>query len=483
MLHAEGAKVGAEVRVVGNDAGEKLSILPGVLSRLIAIRQTNAAILDSSVDRRVLLLVQQGDKDMEATAGVQELHATTPDRFVTVAGASLHNLSYQQARLYGIACKGLYVCEAEGSFKMGKALSGWIIDTVDHRSTPDLDSFAEVMKTVPDKSRVVVSYRHIRDLYVRETGIVHINRHWHPKMRVAIRNDEPSLWDFKDLGRPLPARPCVPKIADSVRLDGLSEPAPADIVRSFVKLDCYMPETIDGFPQARGTGFGWVVDAEQGLVVVSRATVPCDLCDITVTVADSIEVDGKVILLHPLTNYTVVSYDPSLVHVPVQTAKLSDETIKQGAETIFVGFNQHQTVVVAKTMVTNIAAVGIAPNAAPRYRAINLDAITVDTALSSQCSSGVLIGADGVVQALWLTYMGPRIPGSHRDTEYHFGLATTMIKPVIDQIPQGIIPDLKATKQRILCSAGWHAAETWASPKCTSPKSPKRTRLDTNCLS
>jgi C-terminal processing protease CtpA/Prc len=48
-----------------------------------------------------------------------------------------------------------------------------------------------------------------------------------------------------------------------------------------------------------------------------------------------------------------------------------------------------------------------------------------------------------VVQALWLTYMGERSQGSHRDTEYHLGLATCMINPVVDQIRAGVIPQLR----------------------------------------
>jgi pro-apoptotic serine protease NMA111 len=52
-------------------------------------------ILDSSVGRPVSLLLQRGGEDVDINLDVGDLHAITPDRFVTVAGRSFHNLSYQ----------------------------------------------------------------------------------------------------------------------------------------------------------------------------------------------------------------------------------------------------------------------------------------------------------------------------------------------------------------------------------------------------
>ena len=402
------------------------------------------AILDSSVGKTVNLLIQRGGDDMKIQLNVGDLHAITPDRFVTVAGGSFHDLSYQQARLYAIAVKGVYVCEAAGSFKMENTLSGWIIDAVDQKPTPDLKTFIEVMNTIPDRTRVVLSYKHIRDLHTSGTSIVHIDRHWHPQMRLAVRNDETGLWDFKSVGKSLPAAAPVTRSADFIKMDGISQPAAAEIVRSFVRVSCNMPVKLDGYPQARKTGFGVVIDAAKGFVIVSRAIVPYDLCDITITVADSIIVEGKVLFLHPLQNYAIIKYDPKLVEAPVQSANLAIEMIKQGTETIFVGFNQNFRVVVAKTTVTDITTVAIPANAsAPRYRAINLDAVTVDTGLSAQCSNGVLIGSDGVVQALWLNYLGERTPNNHKDVEYHLGLATPSLLPIIKQVQEGSTPSLR----------------------------------------
>lgn len=99
--------------------------------------------------------------------------------------------------------------------------------------------------------------------------------------------------------------------------------------------------------------------------------------------------------------------------------------------------------VVAKTAVTDITTVAIPANSvAPRYRAINVDAITVDTSLSGQCGSGVLADDDGTVRALWLTYLGERTH-SGKDVDYHLGLATASILPIINQIRKGVIPKLR----------------------------------------
>ncbi|RKF77921.1 Pro-apoptotic serine protease NMA111 [Golovinomyces cichoracearum] len=401
-------------------------------------------ILDSSVGGKVNLLLQRGGEDVEVEVGVGDLHEITPDRFVSVSGGSFHNLSYQQARLYAVACKGVYVCEATGSFRFEHMECGWIIQTVDHKKTPDLDTFIEVMKMIPDRARVVVTYKHLRDLHTLNTSILTIDRHWSQKMRLAVRNDNTGLWDFTDIGEALPALPPVPRSASFIQLSNTQHPAAADIVRSFVRVLCHMPIKLDGFPRNRKWGMGVVIDADKGLVVVSRAIIPYDLCDIIITIADSIIVEGKVIFMHPLQNYAVIKYDPSLVDAPVQSAKLSNTHITQGASTYFVGFNQNMRIVIAQTTVTDITAVAIPANTvAPRYRAVNVDAITVDTSLSSQCGSGVLVGEDGTVQALWLTYLGERSPSTQKDTDYHLGLATPCLLPVISKIQEGERPHLR----------------------------------------
>ena len=290
----------------------------------------------------------------------------------------------------------------------------------------------------------MVTYKHLHDLHTLNTSIIFIDRHWYRKMRLAKRNDTTGLWDFNEIADPLPPTPAVPRKANFIRMDNSKYPNAVDIVRSFVRISATMPFKLDGFPRTRKIGYGLVIDAAKGLVIVSRAIVPYDMCDISITIADSIIVDGKVLFMHPLQNYAIIKYDPSLVNAPVQSARLSKKHIKQGDEIIFFGYNQNLRPVVGKTAVTDITTVAIPGGSmSPRYRAINLDAVTVDTNLASQCGSGVLISEDGTVQALWMTYLGERSSHSGKDTEYHLGLATPMLDTVLEQIQKGIQPELR----------------------------------------
>lgn len=399
-------------------------------------------ILDSSVGKTIHLTLQRGGRDIEVDIQVGDLHAITPDRFVTVSGASFHSLSYQQARLYGVACKGVFVCEASGSFRFDSTDCGSLVQSVDQKKTPDLETFINVMKQIPDRKRVVVQYKHLRDLHSLNTIIVTLDRHWSAKMRLAVRNDQTGRWDFTDLADPIPQIPPVRLKGSFIQLEHTSHPAVADLVRSFVHVTCIMPLKLDGFPRNRKWGVGLVIDADKGLVVISRATVPYDLCDIWITIADSIVVQAKVVFMHPLQNYAIIKYDPALVDAPVLSARLGSEYITQGASTTFIGHNRNGRIVHAGTTVTEVTAVSIPANSgAPRYRALNVDAITVDTSLSGHCGSGVLVDQDGTVQALWLTYLGER--HGTRDEEYHLGLAAPSLLPVVSQIQQGINPKLR----------------------------------------
>ena len=259
-----------------------------------------------------------------------------------------------------------------------------------------------------------------------------------------MRNDETGLWDFSDLDDPLPAELDKKRKAEFIKLEAVKHPAAADIIKSFVRVTCTMPLKLDGFPRPKKMGFGLVFDAEKGLVIISRCIVPYDLCDLSLTIAESIIVEAKIRFLHPLANYAVIQYDPALVDAPVQSAKLARESIKQGASTIFVGWNQNYRIATTPTTITDITPVAIPQNiSAPRYRAINLDAITVDTNLSQTCASGVLVAEDGTVQALWMSYLGERTAHTSKDVEYHLGLATPTLFPVLDQIRKDVYPSLR----------------------------------------
>ncbi|KAH6721885.1 nuclear serine protease-like protein HtrA2/Nma111 [Leptodontidium sp. MPI-SDFR-AT-0119] len=416
-------------------------ILVKVNGELVAQFKFLDEILDSSVGNTVKLLLQRRGKDVEVLLEVQDLYKITPNRLVTVAGGSFQDLSYQRARAHGVACRGVFLCNAGGSFDPLR--SGCTIQKVDDKATPDLDTFIEVMKVIPDQTRVVVTYTNLHDPHTPRLSILRIDRYWSKKISQRVRNDKTGLWELTDLADAVARLPPVPRAANFVQLRSVP-PAIADIVKSIVKVECYVPEYLNGSDYTPRPSVGVVIDAEIGVVLVSRATVPHALCDISLTIADSIIVDGEVLFCHPLHNYALVKYDPKLVMAPLQSAKLSPTNVEQGTSLHFVGFKDNNIggPVCTQTTVTDIYNLQLAGNAErPKIRAMNSEAIKVDTGLADECGSGIMIGDDGVVQALWLTSL--YVNDEDDDMYRYYGISTSTILPVISRVRKGEVPKLR----------------------------------------
>ncbi|CAO3696664.1 unnamed protein product [Rhizopus stolonifer] len=154
--------------------------------------------MDSNVDKEVTVITEHGGKILEFKIRVGNLHEITPDRFVEFGVTILHELSYQLASHYCVPCKGVYVADTSGIFRLEDD-DGWIIKSIDDKETPDLNTFIEMMKTIPDYARVSCVYYSIADVHSILGGIISIDRHWNP-FRLAVHNDHTGLWDYTELG-------------------------------------------------------------------------------------------------------------------------------------------------------------------------------------------------------------------------------------------------------------------------------------------
>src|SRR5207248_2143335 len=125
----------------------------------------------------------------------------------------------------------------------------------------------------------------------------------------------------------------VPQQANFVKLRS-KYPKAADIVPSFV-VNCYMPVPADGLSLKGRMASGLVVDAKQGFVLVSKAIVPHYLCGVDLIIAESININARVIFVHPLQNFSIVQFDTTLVNAPIKSPAFSSASNREGDETIF----------------------------------------------------------------------------------------------------------------------------------------------------
>lgn len=402
-------------------------------------------ILDENVGKPLEFSLQRGGSDFKVTITVGDLHAITPNRFVNVAGASFNDLSYQLARCFCIPVKGVYVNDASGTFDFNSQdKNGWVLDKIDTHPTPDLDTFIEVMKKIPDKQKVSLYFRHLSDLHSKNACVNHIERHWQSEFRVATRNDETGLWDFETIQEePLPPAEHTPQNAKFVDIP-ISDPrkqACSSLSRAFVQIRTVCPIPVDSFPFSKDGGHGVIVDAENGYVLVSRRFVPHDVCDIYLVFAESVDIPGKVVFLHPNLNYAIIKYDPSLVLANIKSPVLAEKPLKRGDKSFFIGYNYRFRIVTDNVAVSSVVSLNInSNNNSPRYRGTNLECILLDSKIAQECDAGILVDDDGTLRAFWLTYLAEQTNSSMSNVMYRMALDVTDVQNVVHLLKQQKVP-------------------------------------------
>mmetsp|Transcript_1065 Transcript_1065/g.3379 ORF Transcript_1065/g.3379 Transcript_1065/m.3379 type:complete len:495 (+) Transcript_1065:278-1762(+) len=180
------------------------------------------------------------------------------------------------------------------------------------------------------------------------------------------------------------------------------------ITPSIVRVFFDIPYQIDGVAALQYAGAGLVVDAQVGLVLVDRNTVPIALGNTRIEFASTVEVAAVPVFLHPTHNVAIVKYNPAdLAGTSVATARLSPVPLHVGDECMFVGLSKldaalpvFQPCSVRETCVMEVGLASV-----PRFRAVNEEVVRFDLGLALEDTiGGVFVNGDGEVQAIWAAY-------------------------------------------------------------------------------
>ncbi len=360
---------------------------------------TLEALLDDAVGESISVTLERAGQPVTLDLTVGDLHAITPSEILEVGGGTVHALSYHQARTQQLAVEGLYLAEPGYIFGRAGIPTHAVIRELNGVPVTTVHAFSEAMATLDtDASFSVRWHRRGRARQLAETA-VRMDRQW-AGQRLCHRDDETGTWPCDEVS------PTVGSSAAPARVQATLPTAPEKVARyvlpSLVEVQVDLPARIAGAAGARYTGGGLVVDAERGLVVVDRDTLPIALADVRVTIAGAIDLPGRVVAVHPIHNVAVVAYDPAQVpEVPVRSAVLSLEPLERGDSVFFVGMDGAQ-IDVQQVEVVDEEPFGIGPDGPPRFRESHVDVWSLRP--EPPRHNGVIVDKRGRVGALWASF-------------------------------------------------------------------------------
>lgn len=358
-----------------------------------------AVILDDSVGKQITVEIERGGRNIKARIRVSDLHSITPNEFLDFGDAIVNNLSYQQARHYNHPVSGVYVANPGYILSKSAIPRGAVISEIGGKPVANISDMMQMLGKLADGDRTTFRYNTIEDPRNSIVRSVQMDRTWFP-VRHCVRNDTTGIWPCKELAAGPQASPGEP---GSTSFREYADKRVNAIAPSLVMVTFDLPYTVSGVADRHYYGTGLIVDTERGLVVVDRNTVPIAMGDVTVTFAGSLQVDGQVEYVHPLHNYTMISYDPALIgETPVKAATFNPVVPSSGDRLLAVGLKSDHQLVHRESIVSSIDPITLPLSRTMRFRESNLDVI--DLVNGPTDFDGVLIDADANVVATWSSF-------------------------------------------------------------------------------
>jgi S1-C subfamily serine protease len=356
-------------------------------------------ILDDHVGKTVGLDLRRGGESLQLEVQPMDLHAITPDAFVQFGDAVVNQLSYQQARHLNMPPEGIYIANPGYVFARAGIPRAAVITAIDGKPTPRLEDFRRIVETLADGQRVAVRYFSFEEPRNSTLRVLRMDRRWFPA-EFCRRDDEAGFWPCEPL--PAAGQAPPPEPADT-RFVAQPDPRLARLSQSLVMVNYDMPYPISGVSERHYQGTGVVIDAERGLVVVDRNTVPVSLGDARITIAGSLELPARVVWIHPLHNLAVVGYDPALIgDTPVRPVRFAETRVRPGDTVWAVGLKGDHSLAAQRTEVASIDPVAFPLSRTLRFRDTNLETISLVNGPSE--FDGVLIDESGDVISLWSSF-------------------------------------------------------------------------------
>lgn len=389
-----------------------------------------ADALDGHVGRPLTIVVERAGERLEHEITVQDLHEITPDEYIEYGDGVFHTLSYQQARHFYRPIEGVYISNPGYVFGRGAIPRGSIITQMAGHKIHGLDDMQRAIETLPEGQQTTVRFVSFDDPQSEKQNIIVNDRKWFRALRCR-RDDDTGLWPCAELAASPPREPPPPQ--EGTTFPRQSEKHVQEISQSLVLVNFSMPYTVSGVADRYYYGTGLIADADRGLVVVDRNTVPVAMGDVRLTFAGSLEIPGRVEYIHPLHNLAVVSYDPELTgNTPVKSAVFAPQTLLPGQSVGVVGLGPDFKVLSQTSVVATVAAADFPLSRTLRFRDTNLE--TIELVNGPMDFDGTLVDSDGRVLGMWASFAYQ----TGRDlTQVNMGIPADLVVDMVDNLRNG----------------------------------------------